>query len=94
MAQRNEIAQELNDVISRAQTMLAQVGGATVAGYRKARAAAPAASGAVDGGGTAPTRKRKRFTMSAEARKRISEAQKARWAAKKADGGAKKARKA
>lgn len=35
-------------------------------------------------------RRRRRRTMSAEARKRISEAQKARWAKQKAGGGSKK----
>jgi hypothetical protein len=40
---------------------------------------------------TAGTRgRRRRRTMSAEARKRISDAQKARWARQKAGGGAKK----
>jgi hypothetical protein len=38
----------------------------------------------------APTKKRRRRKMSADARRRISEAQKARWAKQKAAGGATK----
>lgn len=40
--------------------------------------------------GAAPTKRRRRRKMSAEARKRISDAQKARWAKQKAAGGNKK----
>jgi hypothetical protein len=48
------------------------------------------ASGTTDAAKAAPTRKRRRRRMSADARKRISEAQKARWAKQKAAGGSKK----
>ena len=46
-------------------------------------------AGAADAAAASP-RKRSRRKMSAEARKRISDAQKARWAKQKAAGGAKK----
>jgi len=55
---------------------MAKVGGA------RGASAADAAS--------APKRRRRRRKMSAEARKRISDAQKARWAKQKAAGGTKK----
>lgn len=50
------------------------------------RSASPASDAAV----TPAPKKRRRRTMSADARRRISEAQKARWAKQKAAGGSKK----
>jgi hypothetical protein len=54
-----------------------------------ARAGGRGASAAGDAV-AAPTKRRRRRKMSAEARKRISDAQKARWARQKAAGGGKK----
>ena len=54
-----------------------------------ARAGRGGASAPADAEG-APVKKRRRRKMSADARRRISEAQKARWAKQKAAGGAKK----
>jgi hypothetical protein len=54
-----------------------------MAGGRSGRTRQPAAQ-------AAPRRRRRRRKMSAEARKRISDAQKARWARQKAAGGSKK----
>ena len=105
LAQRNEIARELNDVISRAHGLLSQMGERDVpwpfGGQRRGKSKVTTPSmvgGAVAATNEAQLRerrvaKRKRFTMSEEARKRISEAQKARWAARKSEA-AKKAKKA
>jgi hypothetical protein len=50
----------------------------------------PFSDGVRPRGKRGPGRPRKRRTMSADARRRISEAQKARWAKQKAQGGGKK----
>jgi hypothetical protein len=98
LAQRSEIARELNDVISRAQGMLGQLSGPDTPwpfgrkGAHRAKVTTPSMVGeAIAATNAAQLRarkagKRKKFTMSAEARKRISEAQKARWAARKSEG--------
>jgi hypothetical protein len=96
LAQRAEIARELNDVINRAQGMLSQIADQGTpwpfAGGRRGKAKATTPS--MVGSAVAATNekqlrergvvKAKKFTMSEEARRRISEAQKARWAAQKA----------
>ena len=111
LAQRNEIARELNDVIQRAQGMLSQIGERDIPwpfrgkGWRRSKVTTPSmVAGAIAATNEAQLRerrrgKRKKFTLSAEARKRISEAQKARWAAQRKAGAksasaAKKAKKA
>ena len=85
MAQRQEIAHELGNVISRAQGMLSQLGTMEVPFPR--RRGRPPATPPLTSGGTP----RKRRKMSAAARKKISDAQKARWAAIRA-GKAKRAK--
>ena len=82
VAQRDEIAKELNGVIGRAQGMLAALGGESPF-PRRGRPAVIVSE----------NRGRKRRKMSAKARKAISEAQKARWAKQKAESG-RKAKKA
>ena len=76
VAQRDEIAKELNGVISRAQGMLTALGGESPFPRRGRPAGMVSAN---------PGRKRRK--MSAQARKAISEAQKARWARQKAASG-------
>ena len=89
MAQRREIANELNAVIARAKGMLSSL---EFPPLRRGPVRPAAALGAA-----APTdRTRKRRKMSPEARAKISAAQKARWAKQKAKApkGAKRAKKA
>lgn len=69
LAQRDDIAQDLNDVIGRAQTMLSSLGTGS-AGVRKQVA------------GAAKAVKKGRRKMSKEAREKIAAAQRARWAKK------------
>jgi hypothetical protein len=80
MAQRQEIANDLNAVISRAKSMLSSL---EVPLPRRKPGRPPALAAPVTRRGSVPgTRKRRK--MSAAARKRISDAQKARWAKQKA----------
>jgi hypothetical protein len=81
LAQRQEIADELNAVITRAQGMLARLGGAVSNAGRRGR---PSKTLAALAGAAASRRTRKRRKMSNEARAKISAAQKARWAKQKA----------
>jgi hypothetical protein len=75
-AERKQLAAELESVIASAQTLLSELG--TNAG--RGRPTATRRPGRPKGS----TGARKRRRMSAAARKRISEAQKARWAKQKA----------
>ena len=93
-AERRQLANSLREIISGAQDLLGQLGEAVSTGRRRGRPAAgvasatrrerrrgpgrPKGSGAKQGTGK-PGRPKGR-TMSAAARKKISEAQKARWA--------------
>jgi hypothetical protein len=87
LSQRQAIAKHLSEVRDTASGLLAQLGHeAAVARRRGRRAVKAVAAGMRKRGPGRPKgsgRKKKR-TMSAEARKRISEAQKKRWAAQKA----------
>ena len=80
MAQRREIANELNAVITRAKGMLSSL---EVPLLRRGPGSPPAASAAL-GAAALTGRTRKRRKMSSEARAKISAAQKARWAKQKA----------
>ena len=96
IAQRDEIADELNAVIDRARAMLSQLaGGDGVTTTRLARFSTLSATAApVEGAKRGPGRppgsgrvrrggRRKGFKMSAEARAKIAAAQRARWAKQK-----------
>ena len=94
MAQRQEIAQQLRQVADRMMGGENPFPRATRATRPMHEMAMGAGGGGSEVGPALAAPRRKRFTMSAEARKRISEAQKARWAARKQEAGGKKARKA
>ena len=84
LSQRQQIAKTLEGIVDTATSLLSRLGHqATAAAKRRGRPAAVAA--AVDGGAVAPVIKRKRRKMSAAARKKISDAQKARWAKQKSE---------
>jgi hypothetical protein len=87
VAQRQVLANELQQVINRAQGMLTSLGGRTAAGTRRGRPQPPQGVGPMHDmsmltAGRAPTRKRR--AMSVEAREKIAAAQRARWARQKA----------
>lgn len=77
LEQRKTIAAHLNTVRDTATRLLAQIGVAEPAGGRRAQPAAKR------GPGRPPRTGKKKRTMSAEARAKISAAQKARWAKQK-----------
>jgi hypothetical protein len=89
MAQRQVLANELQQVIGRAQGMLASLGGA--AGLplgkrgRPKQGLGPRHDMSMLTAGSAPAKKRRE--MSAEAREKIAAAQRARWAKQKAGAG-------
>ena len=92
VAQRQVLANELQQVIGRAQKMLASLGGAALlrSGKRGRPKQDPQGVGPMHDmsmltAASAPRRKRR--TMSAEAREKIAAAQRARWAKQKAAGG-------
>jgi hypothetical protein len=93
LSQRHAIVKHLSDVRDTASGLLTQLGHeAAVAGRRGRRAVKAAAAGIQRRGPGRPRgsgRKTKR-TLSAEARRAISEAQKKRWAAQRAASGKKK----
>jgi hypothetical protein len=85
VAQRQVLANELQQVINRAQGMLTSLGGRTAAGTRRGRPQPPQGVGPMHDMSmltAAPTRKRR--AMSVEAREKIAAAQRARWARQKA----------
>jgi hypothetical protein len=82
LSQRHVMVKHLSEIRDTATKLLADLGhGAATMVHRKA--GQPAATGAPGPGRPKGSRKKKR-TMSAEARKAISDAQKARWARQRA----------
>lgn len=91
--ERQQLASELEQVVSRAQQLLADLNGGSSAatqGRRRGRPSGTARRGPGRPKGTGRRGRPPGRKMSAEARRRISEAQKARWAKQKAGGGKKK----
>lgn len=90
--ERRQLASSLRQIISGAQDLLGQLGEAVATGRRRGRPARAAGNGRRRGRKRGPGRPKgtgkrgrpKGRKMSAAARKRISEAQKARWARQKA----------
>jgi hypothetical protein len=82
MAQRKEIANELNAVITRARGMLSSLEVPFPGRKPGRRAATELTTGEGQGVGKGRTRKRRK--MSKEAREKIAAAQRARWAKQKA----------
>lgn len=86
MAQRQVLAKELQQVIGRAQGMLASLGGAAALPLgrrgRPKQSLGPRHEMSMLTAGAAPATKRR--VMSAEAREKIAAAQRARWAKQKA----------
>jgi len=86
IGQRQQIVKSLTDLRDTASKLLADLGHEAGRVYRRGSAAGRRSLEAARRGPGRPpgSRKKKKRTMSAEARRRISEAQKKRWAKQKA----------
>lgn len=82
-ADRKQLADNLREIVSQAQTLLGELGESAAHAVEGRRRGRPPGSGTTTGRRAAAAAGRVKRTMSATARKAISDAQKRRWAKQK-----------